>query len=138
MKLLDRSEGAGHHFTIPATERIEACAPEEHARRSRIAPASDLAVETAAGIFRAAGDPARLRLLERLCDGEACVSELAEQVKAQISTVSQQLRVLRNDNLVSRRRAGKHIFYALADEHIRDLVLSALAHAAEPRAADLP
>ena len=64
------------------------------------------------------------------------MSESPSRLKAQISTVSQQLRVLRSENLVSRRRAGKHIFYGLADQHIRDLVLSALAHAAEPHGGD--
>ena len=116
---------------VPRPLEVE-CPVEEHPRRPpRQSPPSELALERAAGIFRAAGDPARLRLLERLCGGEACVSELAEFCHAGLSTVSQQLRVLRGEHLVVRRRAGKHIFYALADQHIADLLLSALAHAEE-------
>ena len=49
-----------------------------------------------------------------------------------LSTVSQQLRILRAERVVTRRRAGKHIFYGLADSHIVALLRSAIEHAAEP------
>lgn len=108
------------------------CAPEGHAHRSeRAAIVSDEAFERAAGLFRAAGDVSRLKLLERLADGEWCVTELAEAAGTGLSTVSQQLRLLRAERIVSRRREGKHIYYSLADRHMSELVRSALEHAAE-------
>ena len=67
-----------------------------------------------------------------LGDGERCVSELSEAADATMSTISQRLRVLRAEGLVSRRRAGKHAYYRLADEHVAELIDSALAHAREP------
>jgi ArsR family transcriptional regulator len=88
-------------------------------------------VERAAEIFRALGDKERLRILERLRAGEACVSEIAADSRAGLSTVSQRLRQLRSERLVVRRREGKHIYYALADAHVADLVENGLAHAAE-------
>jgi ArsR family transcriptional regulator len=110
------------------------CGPHEHSPRvSADLGASDEAFERAAAIFRAAGDVARLRLLARLAGGEWCVSELAEAADSGLSTVSQQLRLLRSEKLVARRRVGKHIFYRLADDHVLDLVRSALSHASEPR-----
>jgi DNA-binding transcriptional ArsR family regulator len=45
--------------------------------------------------------------------------------------VSQQLRLLRAEHIVQRRRTGKHIYYSLADRHIIELVANALEHAAE-------
>jgi ArsR family transcriptional regulator len=48
--------------------------------------------------------------------------------------VSQQLRLLRAERIVARRRAGKHIFYSLADSHVSDLIQSAIEHAAEGHA----
>jgi DNA-binding transcriptional ArsR family regulator len=111
------------------------CGPEEHARRARLAAVSDEQLERAAAIFRAAGDPSRLKLLHRLCDGEWCVTELAEAANVGLSTVSQQLRLLRAERIVARRRAGKHIFYSLADAHVIDLIRSAIDHAGEPHAA---
>src|SRR5262245_51524633 len=61
-----------------ATPSRDLCGPEEHARRSRSAMVSDDQLERASAIFRAAGDPSRLKLLYRLSDGEWCVTELAE------------------------------------------------------------
>jgi ArsR family transcriptional regulator, lead/cadmium/zinc/bismuth-responsive transcriptional repressor len=95
---------------------------------------TDEQLERAAAIFRAAGDLSRLRLLQRLSEGEWCVTELAEAAGVGLSTVSQQLRLLRAERIVSRRRAGKHIFYSLADAHVSDLIESAIEHAAEPHA----
>jgi ArsR family transcriptional regulator, lead/cadmium/zinc/bismuth-responsive transcriptional repressor len=111
----------------------DACGPEEHARRSGLAAISDEQLERAASIFRAAGDVSRLKLLHRLSEGEWCVTELAEAAGVGLSTVSQQLRLLRAERIVSRRRAGKHIFYSLADAHVSDLIHSAIEHAAEPQ-----
>jgi len=108
------------------------CGPEEHERRvSQRKPVSEDAFLRAASLFRVAGDVARLKLLDRLCDGEWCVSELAEAAGVGLSTVSQQLRLLRAERVVTRRRTGKHIFYSLADRHMIDLVTNALAHATE-------
>jgi len=59
------------------------------------------------------------------------VSELAEGSGAKLSTLSQQLRVLLAERTVKRRREGKHILYSLADDHVRELVRSALEHASE-------
>lgn len=108
------------------------CGPEEHEKRVRERrPISEEAFHQAAALFRVAGDVARLKLLDRLCDGEWCVSELAEAAGVGLSTVSQQLRLLRAERVVLRRRSGKHIFYSLADRHVIDLVTNALLHAAE-------
>jgi ArsR family transcriptional regulator, lead/cadmium/zinc/bismuth-responsive transcriptional repressor len=64
-------------------------------------------------------------------DGERCVSELVEALGDKFSTVSQRLRLLRSEGLVARRRDGTHLYYALADAHVTELIQNALAHAAE-------
>jgi DNA-binding transcriptional ArsR family regulator len=89
---------------------------------------SPLELDRAASLFRALGDSERLRLLEMLAQKERCVSELAGAVDAGLSTVSQRLKVLRAEQLINRRRVGKHIYYSLADEHIQGLVRNALEH----------
>ena len=90
-------------------------------------------IEAAAEIFRALGDPERLRLLLRLADSRACVSELAEDEGEKVTTVSARLKVLSGVRLVSRRREARHIFYRLADEHVLPLIRNAIDHAAESR-----
>ena len=108
------------------------CGTRDHSSRVPRAPqVRQEALDRAAGLFRALGDPPRLRLLALLAQGEACVTELAADQDEGLSTVSQRLRVLRAENAVSRRRDGKHILYRLADQHVADLVFNALAHASE-------
>jgi ArsR family transcriptional regulator, lead/cadmium/zinc/bismuth-responsive transcriptional repressor len=107
------------------------CAPQDHLSRQQTALVQPGAIERAAGIFRAMGDGPRLRLLTLLGQGEACVTEMATAEGEDLSTISQRLRVLRNEGLVSRRRNGKHILYGLADQHVVDLLFNALAHASE-------
>lgn len=89
-------------------------------------------VHAAARIFRALGDPGRLRVLEVLLLGERCVSEIAAMLTVELPTVSARLRILRAEGLVRSRRDGRHIHYRLADAHVRDLVATALEHASEP------
>lgn len=93
---------------------------------------SDAAIERAAAIFRAAGEPSRLRVLELLLQGEMCVSEIAAALDDGLSTVSQRLRVLRAEGLVTRRRDKKHLFYGLADQHVVDVLVGMLDHATHP------
>ena len=88
--------------------------------------------QRAADIFRALGDPTRLRILSMLLAGEMCVSEIAESLDDNISAVSQRLKLLRSERVVAHRRQGKHIYYRLDDQHIAELISNALAHAREP------
>ena len=104
------------------------CGPHDHA--SVIVTATDQkALARAAEIFRAAGDLPRLQLLDLLRGGELCVAEMAAATGTKLSTLSQQLRILRTEDLIVSRRQGKHIFYSLADRHIAALLENAFAHA---------
>jgi ArsR family transcriptional regulator len=110
---------------------VPSCRTSEHATK-RERPAHDTAaVERAARLFRAMGDGPRLRILELLEAGERCVTELVTILGEKFPTVSQRLRILRFEGLVVRRRQGNHLFYALADRHVADLLHNALAHADE-------
>lgn len=91
-------------------------------------------LEAAATIGHALSAPSRLRLLLWLVDGERCVSELVAYEQAKLSSISARLQTLHAARLVSRRREAKHVFYALADDHIRGLLHNILTHAAEPDA----
>jgi ArsR family transcriptional regulator, lead/cadmium/zinc/bismuth-responsive transcriptional repressor len=97
----------------------------------RASACSPAVVSRAAQFLRAMGDEARLRILGLLVQGECCVSEIVAASDEKFSTVSQRLRVLRTEGLVTRRRAGTHLYYALADRHVADLLHNALDHARE-------
>ncbi len=91
--------------------------------------ASQTVIDRAAGMLRAAGDPARLRILELLLNGELQVSDLAEHTQSEMSTTSQRMRVLLQQQLVARRRDGREVYYRLADEHVQTLVRNVIEHA---------
>jgi DNA-binding transcriptional ArsR family regulator len=77
------------------------------------------------------GDAARLRVLDLLKQRERCVTEIVAELGEKFTTVSQRLKLLHGEGLIVRRREGNHIYYALADRHVVDLILNALAHATE-------
>ena len=89
------------------------------------------ALQAAADLCKALGDAPRLQLLQLLMGGEWCVTEIVGALGEKFSTVSQRLRTLRTEGLVKRRRAGNHLFYALSDRHVADLVQNALTQAGE-------
>ena len=86
-------------------------------------------VEAAVEIFKALGDPTRLRILHLLSQSEFCVCRLAEALAMNPSAVSHQLRLLRTERLVRSRREGRRIYYALDDDHIERLLGEGVKHA---------
>lgn len=107
------------------------CSPGDHAAGQRPQISSGDACERAAATFRALGDTARLQMLVLLSRGELCVTEIADQLGDNLSAVSQRLKLLRGERIVKQRRAGKHIFYSLADRHVAELIANAMEHADE-------
>ena len=70
--------------------------------------------DRACSLLKVLANPDRLVLLCRLAGGESCVSELEASLDIRQPTLSQQLAVLREEGLVSTRRAGKHIYYKVS------------------------
>jgi DNA-binding transcriptional ArsR family regulator len=84
-------------------------------------PLPDELVESIAGRFRALADPTRIRLLDRLHDGEATVTELTEAAGTSQQNVSKQMLLLLTAGLVVRRRQGNFIYYRVADDAVFEL-----------------
>lgn len=84
--------------------------------------------------FAILGDPTRMRVLVALGTSELCVTDLAAATGVNRTTISHQLRVLRQHRLVRRRRDGKVVYYAVDDEHVTSLVQMVAEHLAETRA----
>jgi ArsR family transcriptional regulator len=78
--------------------------------------------EVKAELFKALGHPARVRVLEVLVDGERSVGELQPLVGIEMSHLSQQLGVLRRAGLVTARKEGSSVFYALRDPLVAELL----------------
>jgi DNA-binding transcriptional ArsR family regulator len=84
-----------------------------------------------ARLFAVLGDPTRQRMLAALGDGELCVCDLALATGINRTTVSHQLRILRENHLVKHRRDGRVLFYSLDDDHVAHILGVASEHVAE-------
>lgn len=81
--------------------------------------------------FKIMGDDTRVRILWALDQHEMCVSDIAVLLNMTKSAVSHQLRILKDTHLVKSRRNGKNVFYALDDEHIKQIFEMAVHHISE-------
>jgi len=121
---------------IAATENDQCdsrCIHQErvHAAEKHALPAKEN--EQLATLYKAMGDPNRLRILWALDYGEMCVCDLAMFIGISESAVSHQLRQLRQLQIVSNRREGPVLYYRLNDNHISVLIHLALEHLREKK-----
>ncbi|MEO1668649.1 MAG: metalloregulator ArsR/SmtB family transcription factor [Chloroflexota bacterium] len=79
-------------------------------------------------LFKALGDPTRIRIMSALSVSELCVADIAKLLDMNQSAISHQLRVLRSAGLVTFRKDGKHVIYALDDHHVHHIFESGLEH----------
>jgi ArsR family transcriptional regulator len=75
-----------------------------------------------AEFFKALSHPLRIAILNALRSGEIGVNELSVQLKVEQSTLSQQLALLRNRNLVTGRKEGQNVYYSVRDPEIFKLL----------------
>src|SRR5512133_3581009 len=68
--------------------------------------------------FRALSEPTRIKLLDRLREGEASVLELTEAIGTTEQNVSKHLGVLHRAGMVARRKQGNFAYYSIADERV--------------------
>lgn len=75
-------------------------------------------VELIARRFRVIGEPMRIRLLDRLREGEASVNELTDALGASQQNVSKHLTVLAEAGILGRRKRGNHVYYRIVDKNV--------------------
>jgi DNA-binding transcriptional ArsR family regulator len=79
------------------------------------APLPDSALELVARRFAVLSEPMRLRLIQSLFDGEKPVNALVEATGGTQANISRHLQTLTQAHLLSRRKEGLQVFYAIAD-----------------------
>lgn len=94
------------------------------------APDLELLFELA-DLFKVFGDSTRLRIMVLISDTELPVNEIAEALNMEQSTISHQLRVLRQNKLVRVRRDGKQMYYSLDDDHVKRIIEMGMDHILE-------
>jgi len=90
-------------------------------------------LEQLADFFAVFADTTRIRVLSALALSEMCVSDLSNILGINQTTLSHQLKMLKNQNLVNSRRDGKIILYSASNYVINDLMLSGIEHLLERR-----
>lgn len=107
------------HYSMPEEEDIFSELPTEE-------ELYDLAE-----LFKVFGDSTRIRILYVLVEQDMSVGEIAQALGMTQSSISHQLRVLKQSRLVRFRREGKNIVYSLADDHVHTIMKQGLEHLEE-------
>lgn len=113
----------------------QGCIHPEHALEVRRHLLGADSARSTASLFAVLADPTRLQVLYALLQaptGELCVHDLAAGMGRDDTTISHQLRVLRNQRIVAMRKEGRVVYYRLVDTHIQQLLGVGLSHAQEP------
>jgi len=101
---------------------------QDRVERARRKEPGQAQLNRLAALYKAMGDPNRLRMLLALRDGEMCVCDLAALTGISDSAVSHALRRLKDLALVKNRREGQVLYYSLDDHHVSELLASSLDH----------
>lgn len=78
--------------------------------------------------FKVLSDPTRIRILVLLSQKECSVNEIAHRLSLSQSSVSHQLRLLKNLRLVKFRRSGTSIYYSPDDQHVMSILKQTIHH----------
>ena len=116
-------------YEMPVCDYIHAN-PELIASLKEQTPADDLLIRLAE-LFKIFGDPTRIKILYVLLEHEMCVCDIAQLLGMSQSSISHQLRILKQSSLVKFRREGKTVFYSLADEHVMTILSQGFDHITE-------
>jgi ArsR family transcriptional regulator, zinc-responsive transcriptional repressor len=79
--------------------------------------------------FKALSEPTRVKILHLLAQKEHSVNEIAERLSLLQTTVSHQLRFLKNLRLVKYRREGTTLYYSADDDHVMNMLQQTMHHA---------
>ena len=84
-----------------------------------------------ADTFKIFSDSTRIKILYALMQAEMCVCDISALIGMTKSSVSHQLRILRQSELVKCRKDGRIAYYSIADEHVRSIFNEGMIHISE-------
>lgn len=104
---------------------------ENLVKKAKKSMPDDAALYDLADLFRVFSDSTRIRILHALMSSEMCVCDISFLLGMTESAISHQLRVLRQTRMVTQRKDGRVVYYALADNHIQTILQCGLDHIVE-------
>lgn len=81
--------------------------------------------------YKAMSDSTRIKIINLLKDNELCVCDISAILNLTKSTVSHQLKYLRELNLIKCKKLCKEVWYSLADDHVKEVFEISLEHIME-------
>ncbi len=84
-----------------------------------------------AAFFKICGDPTRMKILFALFASEMCVCDISTLLKMSLSSVSHQLRTLKQVRMVSSRKSGQNVYYRASDMHVKRILIQGMKHLTE-------
>lgn len=81
-----------------------------------------------AQFFQVLSDPTRVRIVKALAEGEWCVTDLVDALEMDQPAVSHQLKYLRTIGVVSYRKKGRHVYYTLDDDQLREVLFDGIKY----------
>lgn len=101
---------------------------QEAVRDALAAMPSRATLQKLALIYKLLGNETRYRICFALNERELCVCDLANVLSMTKSSISHQLKILRDNHLVKARQAGKEVYYRLDDSHIQQILQLGIEH----------
>lgn len=93
-------------------------------------PDDDILLDLA-DVFKVFSDSTRVKILCALFRAEMCVCDISVLLGMTKSSISHQLRILKQAKLVKYRKDGRVVYYSLADEHVKSIFDQGLIHVCE-------
>ena len=81
-------------------------------------------LENITRLFDALSDPTRIKMISALAISEMCVGDMAEILRINQTTVSHQLKYLKDVGFVKSRRCGKIVLYSVGSSYLYDMLLA--------------
>ena len=87
--------------------------------------------EILSDMFRLFSDSTRMKIICSILNKELRVTDICEELDMNRTTVSHQLKTLRESKLVKYRKSGTEVYYSLKDAHIEQIIIQAMDHLKE-------
>lgn len=99
-------------------------------KAKKLMPSDDKLYDMA-DLFKIFSDSTRIKIISALFESELCVCDIACVLNMNQSSVSHQLKILRQSKLVKYRKSGKSVFYSLNDDHVKGIFNMGFEHVSE-------
>ncbi|EHR32332.1 ArsR/SmtB family transcription factor [Helcococcus kunzii] len=85
-------------------------------------------IDSTSEFFKILADNTRLHIINLLLDREMFVNDIANALNMTNSSISHQLKKMKDNDVVKSRKDGKEVYYSLNDDHVKSIFLTTIDH----------